>query len=115
MAIAWKASEPAARAVTAAVPWLRRAERVSVLTVGEHPAFDEIQNLLDGHGIAGQPLAIGCGDLSVGERLLREAQAIGADCLVMGAYHHHPLGEMLFGGVTRHILRWASVPVFMMH
>jgi len=115
MAIAWKVSEPATRAVTAAIPWLRRAERVSVLTVGEHPAFDDIQNLLGGYGITAQPLAIERGDLNVGERLLCETQAIGADCLVMGAYHHHPVGEILFGGVTRHILRRASLPVFMKH
>jgi nucleotide-binding universal stress UspA family protein len=41
--------------------------------------------------------------------------ALGADMLVMGAYAHSPLREMIFGGVTRYMLDHADLPVLMRH
>jgi nucleotide-binding universal stress UspA family protein len=118
IAIAWKASDQAARAVTAAVPWLRRAERVSLLMVGSEgqpPAPDDAVALLDPHGIDVEPVLLTRGPDSVGAQLLREAHARGADCLVMGAYRHHRLLELILGGVTRDMLGAADLPLFLMH
>lgn len=119
MAIAWKTSDQAERAVTASIPWLKQADRVSLLLVGkegEPPRSpDDVLALLDPHGISAEPLILDRGDDGVGVRLLRAVHEIGADCLVMGAYRHNRLVEMILGGVTRHMLQHADLPVFMMH
>jgi nucleotide-binding universal stress UspA family protein len=119
MAIAWKASDQAERAVTASIPWLKQADRVSLLLVGkdgEPPrSADDVLALLDPHGIKAEPMLLARGEERVGARLVREAHAIGADCLVMGAYRHNRLVEMILGGVTDHMLRHADLPVFMLH
>jgi nucleotide-binding universal stress UspA family protein len=119
MAIAWKASDQAERAVTASIPWLKRAERISLLLVGkegEPPRSpDDVFALLDPHRITAEPLLLDRGGDSVGIRLLRAAHEIGADCLVMGAYRHNRMIEMILGGVTHHMLGHADLPVFMLH
>jgi nucleotide-binding universal stress UspA family protein len=50
-----------------------------------------------------------------GQDLLDKARELGADMLVMGAYAHSPLREALLGGVTRHVLAHADLPVLMRH
>ena len=53
------------------------------------------------HGIAAQMDVLPIGDGAFGQALLDKAHELGADLLVTGAYHHSPLREMFFGGVTR--------------
>ena len=50
-----------------------------------------------------------------GQALLDKVRELGADLLVMGAYAHSPLREALLGGVTRHMLAHADLPVLMRH
>jgi nucleotide-binding universal stress UspA family protein len=122
MAIAWKASETAERAMLAALPWLRRARRISVLIAGQDDASaaDGLLALLAANGIGGTTIAVEAiatrtGDEGVGEALLAGARSVGADCLVMGAYRRHRFFEWVLGGVTRHVLQHADLPAFMLH
>ena len=105
--------------MTASIPWLKRAERVSLLLVGkdgEPPrSAEDVLALLDPHGIKAEPVLLTRGEESGGARLLRETQSISADCLVMGAYRHNRVMEMALGGVTHHMLGHADLPVFMLH
>ena len=77
---------------------------------------DEVLRYLGRHGITAtarhvRPLAG-----NVGDTLLREAREAGTGLLVMGAYGHSRLRELLLGGVTRHVLAHVAVtPVFMAH
>jgi nucleotide-binding universal stress UspA family protein len=119
MAIAWKTSDQAERAVTASIPWLKQADRVSLLLVGKQGeplrSAEDVLALLDPHGIKAEPILLTRGEESVGARLVLEAHSIAADCLVMGAYRHNRLVEMILGGVTHHMLQHADLPVFMLH
>jgi nucleotide-binding universal stress UspA family protein len=121
MAIAWKASETAERAVLAAMPWLRRAGRISILVAGEGAASPEpLLALLAQRGVAGVTIAVESiaatvGDESIGAALLASARSLGADSLVMGAYRRHRFFEWVLGGVTRHVLHHADLPAFMLH
>jgi nucleotide-binding universal stress UspA family protein len=118
--IAWKPTPSSVRAVTAALPFLRRAERIHLATWEDSSGDDRnnplpIERYLQRHGIAvtvhqgGRPP----GDL--GELLLALATDLHADVLVMGCYGHSRVREWILGGVTRSVLRTAKLPLLMAH
>jgi nucleotide-binding universal stress UspA family protein len=51
----------------------------------------------------------------VAEAILDTAKACGADILVMGAYGHSRVRELVFGGFTRHVLNTSPLPAFLFH
>lgn len=121
--IGWNATREAARAVNDAMPLLATAEVVTVLTIdareslrghGQLPGVD-ISLHLAHHGVKAQLEQTVSADLSVGDVLLSRAADLGADLLVMGAYGHSRLRELLLGGATRTLLRNMTIPVLMSH
>lgn len=112
VAIAWKNDERAAKAVRAALPIIRGAERVLVLCARRPP---EMPAVLEEHDIRAEVVTVPDGEGSVGEQLLRAAHGAGADLLVMGAFAHGAWRELLFGGVTRTMLAHADLPLLMRH
>ncbi len=118
-AIAWNGSPQATRAVSAALDFLQAAEGVVILTVEEGeqrgPSAAELTVYLDAHGIAAEVKILQPSHLPVAETLMLEANASGADLLVMGAYTHSRLRELILGGVTRDILANLDMAVLMMH
>ncbi len=112
VAIAWRDDPHCRSAIEASAPILRRAERVHVITAGG-PA--PMPGLLAAENIAATPHVVPPGDEPVGASLLRAAADLDADLIVMGAYAHGSFREALFGGVTRHMLHHAAVPVLMRH
>ncbi len=119
IAIGWDGGLAAAHAVSSALPWLMRARAVEILTIGLGPSgvaeMDRLRDYLRLHGIQAVEHAIQTSDLGPGAALTEAAQRAGADMLVMGAYGHSRLREMILGGATRHILSHVSLPVFMAH
>jgi len=118
LAIAWDGTLGAARAAGAALPLLCRAETVTILTadmekVGTKPSA--LADYLAEHGISARTWAFLPEDGALGERLLGEAEAAGVDMLVMGAYGHSRLREMVLGGVTRSVTAKSRIPVLMAH
>jgi nucleotide-binding universal stress UspA family protein len=116
--IAWKSSAEAAHAVSAAMPLLADARRVSVFAVSDEDVAatfpEELLAYLRRHGIDAAapafPVAV-----TVGEALLNQADRTDATLLVMGAYTHSRLRELILGGVTDHVLNNARIPVLMAH
>jgi nucleotide-binding universal stress UspA family protein len=115
VAIAWRDDPRAAKAVLSALRWLTRADHVFVLAGTRGDASPQLPPIILEHAIAADlhALPIGAGGLGAG--LLDKVHELGADMLVMGAYQHSPLREFLLGGVTRHVLTHADVPVLMRH
>ena len=118
VAVAWNCTREAARAVSAALPILAAAEKVVILTARE-PGNDsepsELAQFLAGHGITGRTWAFTPGPGSIGDALLGEAGKAGADLLVMGAYGHSRLRELVLGGATRGVVAHGSIPILMVH
>ncbi len=120
VAVAWNGSAEAARAIGAALPLLRNADGVRILSA-EEPEGDaalrpaELVKYLTWHGIAATSQTFHAGVTNAGEALEKEVVAIGADLLVMGAYTHSRLRQLILGGVTRHMLHHATIPVLMTH
>ena len=54
-------------------------------------------------------------DISVGDLMLSYAADRGIDLIVMGAYGHTRLRELVLGGATRNLLQHMTVPVLMSH
>jgi nucleotide-binding universal stress UspA family protein len=115
VAIAWRDDKPSARAVIPTLRCLAAAERVHVLAGTRHGARPEMPKVLVEHGIRATLHALAIGSGPFGQRLLDEAHEIGANLLVMGAYAHSPLRELILGGVTRYMLEHADLPVLMRH
>jgi nucleotide-binding universal stress UspA family protein len=115
--IAWKETREAARAVSAALPWLHKAERVHAIAYGEEgeASLHGLQHYLAEHQISFTPHQGDPRDVNVGDDLLSRASDIGADLLVMGCYGHSRAREWVLGGVSRTILRTMTVPVLMAH
>ena len=67
------------------------------------------------HGVTAALHVLSIGSGPFGELLLGRARELGADLLIMGAYAHSPLREMLLGGVTRTVLAHAGLPVLLRH
>ncbi|HEX7775594.1 MAG TPA: universal stress protein [Parvibaculum sp.] len=120
IAIAWKDTPEAARAVTAAMPLIARAKNVVLINIAEHEdvtvePVNELAKNLRWHELQTEVryLAHPCG--SMHDTILTTAKEAGADLLVMGGYSHNRLSERLFGGFTRHVLAGAALPILMAH
>jgi nucleotide-binding universal stress UspA family protein len=122
--IAWKDSAETARALTAAMPFLVKAERIVVIEVSENGteadresggSSDRLVAGLAWHRIKAEARIVKPGDRTGPEILLSAAGDVGADLVVMGAYGHSRVREMIFGGFTRRVLRAADLPVLMFH
>jgi nucleotide-binding universal stress UspA family protein len=117
--VGWKESSEAARAVGAALPLLKNAGKVIVMSMSEdHGAspgdLQDLINRLAWHGVAAQTRLI-AGNRASGECLLGAAADAAADLLVIGGYGHGALREAVFGGVTAALIRHAAFPVLMIH
>ena len=114
--VAWDGGAQAARALGDAMPWLARAKRVEVATVGaadhERSAARAARHLAR-HGIPAKTRALPGGDVAAA--LLSYAADAEADLLVMGGYGHSRFREVILGGATRGILESMTLPVFMSH
>jgi nucleotide-binding universal stress UspA family protein len=118
--VAWNGSRESVHAVTASLPLLGRAARVVALGVDEEeessrPRCEALCVYLARHGIAAEHAALSARGRPVARLLLEEAVERGADLLVMGAYGHSRLRELVLGGVTRQVLIEAVMPVLMAH
>jgi nucleotide-binding universal stress UspA family protein len=116
--IAWNGSAQAARVVAAALPFLRLAEQVTVATVGDigrSASAADLVAYLGLHGVKAVHEALAADHATAGATLLSYAGRSQADLLVMGAYGHSRLREMILGGATRDVLAATTVPLLMAH
>jgi nucleotide-binding universal stress UspA family protein len=118
--IAWNCSTEQARATAFAMPVLKRASRVIVLTVEggaavPGPTGQQLCRYLQLNEVPAKPLTVGLDGRLTGEVILTHAKALGCNLLIKGAYTQSRLRQMIFGGTTRYILSNAELPVFMAH
>jgi len=118
--VCWKESAEAARAVSAAMPFLTNAKRVVVVSVAENgedlrDSMSDIARQLAWNGIEAETRIITPRDGAVPAVLASAAQECGADLVVSGAYGHSRMHQILFGGCTQSMIRKADRPVLLMH
>ena len=120
VAIAWKPTAQAARAVAASMPFLTYAKRIVILVAPDRHSADRdscerlVANLRRWFSVVDASyLEPGSGD--VGKSLLATASQLGAGLLVMGAFGHRRVRELFLGGVTEYVLESAELAVLMAH
>lgn len=120
--VAWNASREARRAIADALPLLVGALSVTILVVdpqknprhGEEPGAD-VAHYLTRHGAKVVVEQVQSHGEPIASVMLGYAQRHNADLVVVGAYSHARSAEMIFGGVTRSLLRDAAVPLLIAH
>jgi nucleotide-binding universal stress UspA family protein len=119
VAIAWNGSAESARALAAALPSIEAAGAVHLLTAEtwrtQLEVTDDLADYLAWRGIVCERRAVAVEGETVGAALLRAASEAGADLLIMGGYGRSRLRELVLGGVTRHVLTHAQLPVLLAH
>ena len=116
--VAWKDAPEARRAGSAALPFSGRADKVLVAAAGSEARFEgaeEVSELLARHGAHVTTHLLDAPAGEVADTLLRFAKRENAALIVMGGYGRSRMREWLFGGVTRDILRNASLCCLMSH
>jgi nucleotide-binding universal stress UspA family protein len=121
--VGWDGSREATRAIADALPLLAAATSVTVITVdaqkegsghGEVPGADIALHLAR-HGVAVDVERTVSAGIGIGNTLLSRVGDLDIDLLVMGAYGHSRVRELLLGGATKTVLASATVPVLMSH
>jgi hypothetical protein len=121
--VAWDGSVEATRAIHASLPLLQDAQRVVLLDGGRPhrpegecylPHFEPFVYMAR-HGIEAEPMCVSVPTRMVGAALLKKADQVAADLVVMGAFGHSRLRENVIGGATRYMLEHARLPVFLQH
>jgi len=117
--VAWNGSTETARTVAFAMPFLKKAAQVQVVSVEgawtPGPSSEELARNFQAHGIAATFRHIAAGKTLPGDVFLAEARAMKADLLVKGAYTQSRLRQMIFGGATRQVIAGADMPVLLAH
>lgn len=125
--LAWNGSREATRAVHDALPFLREARQVTLVSIdakkreqaGARIPGADIALTLARHDVRVTVRETGGvdepADASVGDLLISEALSVGANLIVMGGYGHARWQEVVLGGATRTMLRSMTMPVLMSH
>src|SRR5690606_22471941 len=108
---AWNGSPEASHALQAALPLLKLASAVHLITIAEGgpaanrlPATDA-NEYLGYHGLSSELHEVAAGDNGIAATIGATAAARGAEILVMGGYGHSRFREAMLGGATRELLR----------
>ena len=118
IALFWNGSTEATRAVAGALPFLMRAERVTVLRVEEEEWFaptDDLEIYLERHGVKATIAKVLPKEGKTGRSLLARAAEAKADVMVMGAYTRSKVRQLILGSVTGYVMRNATLPVLLCH
>jgi nucleotide-binding universal stress UspA family protein len=112
---AWNGSTESARAISLAMPVMSRAEAIDVLSVDgamvPGPSSAEIADSLRSHGLNVTSQHVKPGTRTAGQTIVDTAIAGGCDLIVKGAYTQSRLRQMIFGGMTRHLILHSTLPV----
>lgn len=117
--VAWNGSTETARTIGLAMPFLMTAEKVVVVSVTgtgvDGPSAGDVAEHLARHGIPVTSRVVDAAGRPAGEAILDEAGDVGADLLIKGAFTQSRLRQVIFGGMTQHVMEFARIPMLMAH
>jgi nucleotide-binding universal stress UspA family protein len=121
--VGWSGTREAARAAFDSMPLLKRAKKVEIVWIDPemnypHPGRlpgDELAAALSRHGVNTEIHPVSTGGTDAGEALLNVVASSAAELLVIGAYGHSRISEMILGGATKSVLKGMNCPVLFSH
>ncbi|MFN3727735.1 MAG: universal stress protein [Allosphingosinicella sp.] len=119
--VAWDFSRVAARAVADALPFLRRASEVTLISFGDDKDFaastdqDEVLAALRRRGVEARFQQTERRGQEIGEAIHAAVRETRADLLVMGGFGHSRFRDFVLGGATKSILAAPPVPTLFSH
>jgi len=118
--ICWDGGIPATRAVHDALPFLRKAKTIDIVTVNEKEDASEASSAaliahLARRDLAATPYRITADTPNIHNAILSLAADNNSDLLVMGGYGHSRLREFILGGTTRGMFESLTVPALISH
>jgi nucleotide-binding universal stress UspA family protein len=118
--LCWNGRREASRAATGALPILKSAEQVIVLTIDAEKADapDAAQQAaawLARHGVKATVQSDSAAATDVGNVILSRAADASVDLIVMGIYGHSRMRELVLGGASRTLLASMTVPLLIAH
>jgi len=121
IAICWDGSREAVRALHDALELLAQARSVDVLIANENDASrpqisgEQLKKLLHTHAIETTVHELPLTHRNAGKDLLAKTTELGSQMIVLGAYGHSRLRDLILGGVTQHMLKHSTIPLFLSH
>jgi nucleotide-binding universal stress UspA family protein len=121
ISIAWNGSMESSRSIFNAMPLLERAEKIYLLVVRDHNRVSDIQSnqeimgYLSSHGAHINCIIMDSNSHLPAEMILEKAKELKSDLLVMGAYGHSRLREIILGGFTKYMMEKADIPLILSH
>lgn len=122
VAVAWKDTPEAARAVGLALPVLKQSRHVFLFAASEGNQLDDAEKglracatFLRWHGIDAEIRCMESDEEDAKSLVFTEAAGAGAELIVMGAYGHSRMREFAFGGFTRRALAESAIPLMLVH
>jgi nucleotide-binding universal stress UspA family protein len=117
--IAWNQSKEATRAVHDALPILKFSERIEVISISKNEKEEEMNMIgcndlrthLSHHGLNVDVISIAQSSKDVGHTLIQHTLEYDADLIVMGAYGHSRIKEVILGGTTKYLLDQTKIPL----
>jgi len=116
--VAWNNSREARRALADALPFLTRAEEVQIVAIAQDSGGEGLTDAgtyLARHGVQARARYLPTYTGSIENEIFNQANAMGADLIVAGAYGHSRLREWFFGGITRSLLQFTPCPCLLSH
>ncbi len=117
--VGWNYRAEAVKAMAAAMPLMHSAKSIRVITSsnfkGYHPPIELVSEYLSMHGIDSKSSMIECNPNNAGKELLKQCSENNINLIVIGAYSKRRIRDLLFGDVTRYLLRKSPIPILMVH
>ena len=117
--ISWNCTTESSRAVFASLPILKKANKVTILTVEKvithGPSGEDVANMLKTHGVMAKAITMQSDQKMIGNTILDFANSINSDLIIKGAYTQSRLREIMFGCVTKHLMLHSDIPIFLVN
>ena len=114
--LAWDGERECARALKAALPILSQVKKINVISVNyESDETNDIARHLSQHDIKSEVHSVEGSHFDIGAIVLNQAATLECQMIIMGAYGHSRIRELMLGGTTRHILEHVELPVLFSH